>query len=126
MTDVHVRALLDAALASGVVRQSYPYQPKDVRALPCLAAGDRAGAALAEDEDFVLLARTATVTFYLVTDAKGDGTSPGGFAGSDAAMAALEAVYEDGGWRYVRDRQVEATWGDRSVVVCQLFLSRST
>lgn len=120
MTDTHVRTLLDAAKAAEVVLQTYPYQPKDVRALPALAAGDRAGSVGAADEGTVLLSRTAAVTFYLVTDAKG------GFEANDAALEALQPVYEAAGWGYVRDRQVEAVWGDRSVIVCQLFLSRAT
>lgn len=117
-TAAHVAALLDAALAAGVVRAVYPYQPKDIRALPALAAGDRARQETAADEARLSLSRTATVTFYLATDAQA------GFGGSDAALGALAPVYEAAGWHYVRDRQVEATWGDRSVVVCQLFLSR--
>lgn len=120
MTDTHVRALLGAAKEAGVVLQTYPYQPKDVRALPCLAAGDRAGSVGVADEGAALLSRTAAVTFYLVTDAKG------GFEGNDTALGGLQPVYEAAGWGYVRDRQVEATWGDRSVIVCQLFLSRAT
>ena len=112
-----VQALLTAFLALDAVKTVYPYQPKDIGALPAVAAGDRAGSAGEPDESAFMLTTATTVTFTVATPI-GDR-----YAGSDAVLAALAPVYEAAGWAYVRDRQVEAQWGDREVVVCTLFLS---
>lgn len=119
-------ALLSAAVTAGVVADGHTTLPADLTRMPALAVGARGLEAFRLNERGEVLSADSYAELYLITglnDLQGR-HDPQAAEKADAALGALFELIPSHGFRPGRTTQVEAHWGNREVIVCQLRVTR--